>query len=380
MKDFSLFLRRWLPVAAWFVVVLAASTGIASSGATGALLDALREWFGWSRGGASATEANFFVRKAAHFLQFFVFALLFWRGLRLPPALVERAGVCAAVVLGGSLGGAFLSEYVQMFFPNRNPALADVALDMAGAVCGVLAAAGLSRLGWLSPMPTIAGRFERLIVTPELRGFSDDWLRTLRVRVEAKRVPVLLLVPLASPLSLGEARRRFRQLPGQAKTLFLAKDPAPGCPAILGPGGMVRTAGVDLVLLGPTSEVSYGGDQVERARRLRHLVNCSAKDEKTLVVVNLHAFSHNENLLHDSCWMRLEPSSRDALRHPTLRALCVVDAWGVHTLEKHSDEVIPEERLIVSRDAEGYAEGDFASLGLCCPLHAGGRAQRIQLQ
>lgn len=195
LKDFSLVLRRWLPVFLWGVIVLVASTDIASAGHTGDLLRKILEWFG-AQPHVDHTESNFFMRKAAHVLQFVVFALLMWRGLRLPPALRIPRWKAAAAIIGLSAAIAFASEWVQMFFPSRGPSLHDVGLDMIGAVIGLLLGFGWSllfdRRGRFAPVPDIA----RFLVTANLNldgAHSDEALDALRAELEKTGAGGLLI-------------------------------------------------------------------------------------------------------------------------------------------------------------------------------------------
>jgi VanZ family protein/predicted phosphodiesterase len=136
MKGFSLFLRRWLPVALWAGFVLYASTSVGSGNQSAHHLRPLLAWlFPWLAS-ASYPDINFFTRKTAHVVQFMVYAALLWRGLRLPPAITVRTRSVVAWVLGSSLALGFLSEGIQLFSAQRTAQLADVGLDFAGAVLG----------------------------------------------------------------------------------------------------------------------------------------------------------------------------------------------------------------------------------------------------
>lgn len=136
MKDFSLFLRRWLPVALWAGFVLYASTGIGSGNNTARFLKPILAWIHPDLGTASLTEINFFTRKTAHVVQFVFYTLLLWRGLSLPPPLAVRKRVLIAWALGSSALLALLSETIQIFSPLRTALFTDVLLDVGGAVIG----------------------------------------------------------------------------------------------------------------------------------------------------------------------------------------------------------------------------------------------------
>lgn len=94
-----------------------------------------------------------FVRKTAHFTEFFVLALT----IALPLYVYKIRGIFL-IILGEMLcvGVAFLDEYSQSFVAGRTPSYRDVMIDSAGAFCGILIAWILCFIGkktvfkWLS--------------------------------------------------------------------------------------------------------------------------------------------------------------------------------------------------------------------------------------
>ena len=81
--------------------------------------------------GSSLRLSSHFVRKAAHFTEFFVLGVLalgnaavFLRGYRLPAAVAFSAVV------------AVVDECLQSASPGRAPGVTDVLIDSAGALCG----------------------------------------------------------------------------------------------------------------------------------------------------------------------------------------------------------------------------------------------------
>ena len=140
MKIPPLFLKRWLPAAAWGALLLCASTGIASGENTAGFLQSLFAWFhiGSGHHPEYLGEVNFFARKSAHVLQFVIYALLVWRGFRLAPAMETRPGRIIFWALGSATVLAVASEGIQVFFPMRSPLFSDVVLDVCGAAVGIL--------------------------------------------------------------------------------------------------------------------------------------------------------------------------------------------------------------------------------------------------
>ena len=78
-----------------------------------------------------------FIRKTAHFSEFFVLAIT----VSLPLYVYKIRGIFL-IILGQLLctGIAFLDEYTQSFVPGRVSSYRDVIIDSAGAFCGILVA------------------------------------------------------------------------------------------------------------------------------------------------------------------------------------------------------------------------------------------------
>jgi len=82
-------------------------------------------------GDAAGPAGGGLLRKAAHFTEFAALgALLAWRG-----AMLGRKPVWA---LFQGIGAACLDETIQMFIPDRGPALFDVGIDTCGVAAGML--------------------------------------------------------------------------------------------------------------------------------------------------------------------------------------------------------------------------------------------------
>ena len=163
---------RWLPVAAWGALILFASTGIASGQRTADFLQYLFALFHFGSGHhpAHLGEINYFARKTAHVLQFVIYALLVWRGLRLAPAVETRPlrvffwAVGSATVLG------FASEGIQIFFPMRSPLFSDVVLDVCGAIAGILCALSLDFVHGMRTGPSSIILEQKAIISSARNG------------------------------------------------------------------------------------------------------------------------------------------------------------------------------------------------------------------
>lgn len=94
-----------------------------------------------------------FIRKTAHFMEFFVLAIT----VAFPLYVYKIRGILL-IILGElfCVGIAFLDEYSQSFVLGRNPSYRDVMIDSAGALLGILIAWFICFLGrktvfkWLS--------------------------------------------------------------------------------------------------------------------------------------------------------------------------------------------------------------------------------------
>lgn len=110
------FLKQWLPVIVWAVVIVAASNDSFSAGSTGSALDRL---FGFK----VPYAVNVMVRKGAHLAEYGILALLTWRADR-------RRNV----VLGIALLVAIVDETRQgLTTIERSGSPFDVLIDLCGA-------------------------------------------------------------------------------------------------------------------------------------------------------------------------------------------------------------------------------------------------------
>jgi len=146
LKDFSLFLRRWLPVAIWVALVLYSSTSVGAAEKTqGTVVPWIVKIFPFLAQ-FGLTDVNLWIRKTGHVLQFFVLALLLWRALRLGTTTAEGTKRAIAAILLTSLALAIGSEVIQFFSPLRGARISDVLLDFSGTISGLLFIFGIRRL------------------------------------------------------------------------------------------------------------------------------------------------------------------------------------------------------------------------------------------
>jgi VanZ family protein len=109
------FVRFWLPVILWAAIILSAANDQFSDRNTAGWLE---RTFGRIR-----PEVNAVMRKSAHVAEYAVLALLSWRARR---TWVTPLLICLAV--------ASADESLQAMTATRTGTVADVVLDMCGAV------------------------------------------------------------------------------------------------------------------------------------------------------------------------------------------------------------------------------------------------------
>lgn len=124
-------LSRYGPVAAWAAFVLFASSANFSASNTSRIIRPLLLWLFPRISEASIQSVHFYVRKAAHFTEYAVLALLAARAFRTSGlTALRRAWWLAAFALVAAV--ALADEYHQSFLPSRTGSIYDSLLDMAG--------------------------------------------------------------------------------------------------------------------------------------------------------------------------------------------------------------------------------------------------------
>ncbi len=126
----------WLWVAAWIALVQIFAGGWFAASETSRFIGPLLHWLLPGADPMSVEAAHFAIRKAAHFVEYAILALLALRAFRL---IFERplAGLGAAS-LALALAVAVADEWRQAVSADRTGALSDVALDIAGAASALV--------------------------------------------------------------------------------------------------------------------------------------------------------------------------------------------------------------------------------------------------
>jgi VanZ family protein len=124
-------LWRYGPVLAWAAFVLFASSANFSASNTSRIIRPLLLWLFPGIAESSIQQVHFFVRKAAHFTEYAILALLAARALRTSGlAALRRSWWPASFAFVASV--ALVDEYHQSFEPSRTGTIYDSLLDMTG--------------------------------------------------------------------------------------------------------------------------------------------------------------------------------------------------------------------------------------------------------
>jgi VanZ family protein len=132
------FLRYWLPVVGWMLVIFLASGDMMSAEHTSRFLVPFLRWLKSDISAETLAQIHFFVRKAAHLTEYAILALLLCRAifrgtnLKWSRAILFASAWVACVLLAAG------DEFRQSFVESRGASLWDVMIDSAGGIFGLL--------------------------------------------------------------------------------------------------------------------------------------------------------------------------------------------------------------------------------------------------
>ena len=124
-------LRAWWPAFLWAVVIFSMSTDTFSAEHTGSVLEPILRWLVPSLTNVQFLAIHYFIRKSAHFTEYFIFCLLLYRGVR-----GDRQGwrwTWGLAALFCAAGYSVLDEIHQAFVASRTASPYDSLLDSIGA-------------------------------------------------------------------------------------------------------------------------------------------------------------------------------------------------------------------------------------------------------
>jgi VanZ family protein len=129
-------LAEWVPAIAWAALIWFFSTETFTAQSTAGFVLPFLSWLLPHASPQTLEQLHFLIRKAGHFGEYFVFALLVFRGVcgGRPGWNAHWAWSTILIVTGY----ATLDEFHQSFVPSRGASLADVALDTFGGAAAVL--------------------------------------------------------------------------------------------------------------------------------------------------------------------------------------------------------------------------------------------------
>jgi VanZ family protein len=124
-------LRAWWPALLWAGIIFLASTDTFSAEHTASVFEPILRWLVRSLTEDQFSTIHYFIRKSAHFTEYFVFCLLLYRGVR-----GDRKGwrwTWGAAALCCAAGYSVLDEIHQAFVASRTASAYDSLLDSIGA-------------------------------------------------------------------------------------------------------------------------------------------------------------------------------------------------------------------------------------------------------
>jgi VanZ family protein len=123
-------MEKWLPVILWAAVISGFSTHLFTSENTSHIIVPVLHWLLPHASQATLELLHHYIRKSAHFTEYFILSLLILRGIR--AGRKEAHLAWAAITLLAVAAYASLDEYHQSFVPGRTPAVTDVLIDTTG--------------------------------------------------------------------------------------------------------------------------------------------------------------------------------------------------------------------------------------------------------
>lgn len=139
MSQFRAFLKYWLPVVLWMILIFSFSSDSHSQQHSSRFFEPLLHWLFPSMPQASVDAIHHVFRKCCHLTEYAILGLLVWRAMHQSN---NRLAEWSWPKVGGTLLVVFLyaatDEFHQVFVPTRTPMVSDVFIDTSGAAIGLL--------------------------------------------------------------------------------------------------------------------------------------------------------------------------------------------------------------------------------------------------
>ena len=132
-------LRKWWPAIVWAVAISCFSTGAFTSENTSRIIIPVLHWLFPHVPLETLLLIHHYVRKCAHFTEYFILSLLLLRGIRGQNRGIKLAWALLAIAIVACY--ASLDEFHQSFVPGRTPAVTDVIIDTSGGIAAQAIAA-----------------------------------------------------------------------------------------------------------------------------------------------------------------------------------------------------------------------------------------------
>jgi VanZ family protein len=124
-------LRAWWPALLWAAIIFTMSTDTFSSEHTGWFFEPLIRWLAPSLSAAQVDLVHHYIRKTAHFTEYFVFCTLLYRGIRGARLGWRWSWGLTALFIAACYSA--LDEIHQAFVASRQASPYDSLLDSIGA-------------------------------------------------------------------------------------------------------------------------------------------------------------------------------------------------------------------------------------------------------
>ena len=129
------FVKYWIPVVAWMLLIFVMSGDLMSAEHTSRFFVPFLRWIAPGISDETVASLQLLLRKCAHLVEYAILAALLWRALARGSREFGRAAWGAFVIAAVY---ASLDELHQSFIPSRTGALQDVVIDCGGAILGLV--------------------------------------------------------------------------------------------------------------------------------------------------------------------------------------------------------------------------------------------------
>jgi VanZ family protein len=129
-------LRAWWPALLWAAIIFIMSTDSFSAEHTASVFQKILLWLKPDLTAHQFAVIHHYIRKSAHFTEYFLFGLFLYRAIRGGRAGWRWSWGLSAFFIAAAYSA--LDEIHQVFVASRGPSPYDSALDSVGALCAIL--------------------------------------------------------------------------------------------------------------------------------------------------------------------------------------------------------------------------------------------------